>query len=295
MPTFTLNGTPVELVPQERGAFDWLAGQVYRRMHEGVPIPGMLTMIADAGVKAQNLPTTDPRIQAALWTLWQMGIASSRVEGEGDARQVKWEKGEHPDLDSRPAVEHFNEEGIREGRALAAGLVIVHGRRIRVNGVEMPVKVNNIDLIRAQSAELEKRRTDPKQDPSLPAAAYVAELLSQGSDQNDLRLRAALELAADLGIRSLVIDGAARQMRIEGFNEQAALAAAYFQGAPAEHFQAAINRASTLNRMAQELAKQAGAATPNAAARPQGKAPAQAPGTAAAGPAAAAPFKRRRR
>jgi hypothetical protein len=62
-----------------------------------------------------------------------------------------------------------------------------------------------------------------------------------------------------------------------------------------EHFQAAINRASTLNRMAQELAKQAGAATPNAAGRPQGKAPAQAPGTAAGGPAAAAPFKRRRR
>ena len=92
-----------------------------------------------------------------------------------------------------------------------------------------------------------------------------------------------------------MIDGAARQLRIEGFNEQAALAAAYFQGAPVEHFQAAINRASTLNRMAQELAKQAGAATPNGAGRPQGKAPAQAPGTAAGGPAAAAPFKRRRR
>jgi hypothetical protein len=62
-----------------------------------------------------------------------------------------------------------------------------------------------------------------------------------------------------------------------------------------EHFQAAINRASTLNRMAQELAKQAGAATPNTAARPQGKAPVPAPGTAAAGPAAGDAFKRRRR
>jgi phosphohistidine phosphatase len=198
MPTFTLNGTPVELVPQDRGAFDWLAGQVYRRMHDGIPLPGMLTMIADAGVKVQNLPATDPRIQAALWTLWQMGIASSRIEGEGDGRQVKWEKGEHPDLDSRPAMEHFTEEGIREGRALAAGLVIVHGRRIRVNGVEMPVKVNNIDLIRAQTAELQKRHTDQNQHPSLLAAAYVAELLTQGADQSDLRLRAALELAAAL-------------------------------------------------------------------------------------------------
>lgn len=189
-------------------------------------------------------------------------------------------------------MEHFTEEGIREGRALAAGLVIVHGRRIRVNGVEMPVKVNNIDLIRAQTAELEKRRTDPKQDPSVTAAAYVAELLAQGSDQNDLRLRAALELAADFGVHSLVVDGAARQMRIDGFNEQAALAAAYFQRLPVEQFQAAINRASTLNRMAQELAKQPGAAKTGTAVRPAGKAPAETP---AAGPAAAGGFKRRRR
>jgi hypothetical protein len=189
-------------------------------------------------------------------------------------------------------MEHFTEEGIREGRALAAGLVIVHGRRIRVNGVEMPVKVNNIDLIRAQTAELEKRRTDPKQDPSVTAAAYVAELLAQGSDQNDLRLRAALELAADFGVHSLVVDGAARQMRIDGFNEQAALAAAYFQRLPVDQFQAAINRASTLNRMAQELAKQPGAAKTGNAVRPAGKAPAETP---AAGPAAACGFKRRRR
>ena len=295
MPTFTLNGTPVELVPQERGAFDWLAGQVYRRMHDGIPLPGMLTMIADAGVKVQNLPTTDPRIQAALWTLWQMGIASSRIEGEGDGRQVKWEKGEHPDLDSRPAMEHFTEEGIREGRALAAGLVIVHGRRIRVNGVEMPVKVNNVDLIRAQTAELQKRHTDPNQHPSLLAAAYVAELLTQGADQSDLRLRAALELAADFGVRSLVVDAATRQMRIDGFNEQAGLAAAYFQRLPEDQFRKAAADIATLNRMAQELANQAGAAKSTAAGRPAGKAPAQTPAAAAAGPAAAGGFKRRRR
>jgi hypothetical protein len=122
----------------------------------------------------------------------------------------------------------------------------------------MHVKINNIELIKAQAAEMEKRRLDPKHDPAMAAASYLAELLSQGADQNDLRLRAAIELAADLGIRSLFIDAATRQLRIEGFNEQAALAAAYFQGAPVEQFQSAILRAQTLNKMALENAQKSG-------------------------------------
>lgn len=258
MPTFTLNGTAIELEPQTRESFAWLAGQVYRRLHEGPPLPAILTVFAHEGTTTQALPTTDGRIQAILWTLWQIGIASARVEGVGEKREVKWEKGEHANIDTRPIIEHFTEEGITDGRALAAGLVVVAGRHVKVNGVEMHVKINNIELIKAQAAEMEKRRLDPKHDPAMAAASYLAELLSQGADQNDLRLRAAVELAADLGIRSLFIDAATRQLRIEGFNEQAALAAAYFQGAPVEQFQSAILRAQTLNKMALENAQKSG-------------------------------------
>jgi hypothetical protein len=258
MPTFTLNGTAIELEPQTRESFAWLAGQVYRRLHEGPPLPAILTVFAHEGTTTQALPTTDGRIQAILWTLWQIGIASARVEGVGEKREVKWEKGEHANIDTRPIIEHFTEEGITDGRALAAGLVVVAGRHAKVNGVEMHVKINNIELIKAQAAEMEKRRLDPKHDPAMAAASYLAELLSQGADQNDLRLRAAIELAADLGIRSIFIDAATRQLRIEGFNEQAALAAAYFQGAPVEQFQSAILRAQTLNKMALENAQKSG-------------------------------------
>lgn len=258
MPTFTLNGTAIELEPQTRESFAWLAGQVYRRLHEGPPLPAILTVFAHEGTTTQALPTTDGRIQAILWTLWQIGIASARVEGVGEKREVKWEKGEHANIDTRPIIEHFTEEGTTDGRALAAGLVVVAGRHVKVNGVEMHVKINNIELIKAQAAEMEKRRLDPKHDPAMAAASYLAELLSQGADQNDLRLRAAIELAADLGIRSLFIDAATRQLRIEGFNEQAALAAAYFQGAPVEQFQSAILRAQTLNKMALENAQKSG-------------------------------------
>lgn len=258
MPTFTLNGTAIELEPQTRESFTWLAGQVYRRLHEGAPLPAILTVFAHEGTTTQALPTTDGRIQAILWTLWQIGIASARVEGEAEKREVKWEKGEHANIDTRPIIEHFTEEGMTDGRALAAGLVVVAGRHIKVNGIEMHVKINNIELIRAQAAEMEKRRIDPKHDSAMAAASYLAELLSQGADQNDLRLRAAVELAADLGIRSLFVDSATRQLRIEGFNEQAALAAAFFQGAPVEHFQAAINRAQALNKMALENAQKSG-------------------------------------
>ncbi|NBX32302.1 MAG: hypothetical protein EBR07_06165, partial [Planctomycetes bacterium] len=128
MPTFTLNGTAIELEPQTRESFAWLAGQVYRRLHEGPPLPAILTVFAHEGTTTQGLPTSDARIQAILWTLWQIGIASARVEGDGDKREVKWDKGEHANIDTRPIIEHFTEEGINEGRALAAGLVVVAGR-----------------------------------------------------------------------------------------------------------------------------------------------------------------------
>ena len=77
MPTFTLNGTAIELEPQTRESFAWLAGQVYRRLHEGPPLPAILTVFAHEGTTTQGLPTNDARIQAILWTLWQIGIASA--------------------------------------------------------------------------------------------------------------------------------------------------------------------------------------------------------------------------
>lgn len=261
-PVFTLNGNPVPLEPQDRSAFMWLASQAYRRIHEGPPIPATLTVLLHEGTATQGLPTTDARIQAILWTLWQLGISGARVEGEGEQRTAKWDRGTHPNIDTRPVVEHFTEEGILEGRALASAFAIANSRSIRINGNEMPVRVSNMALLQAQSAEIERRRTDPSHDPAMAAASYVAELLSGGSDQSDLRLRAALEIAADLGIRSMVIDAPSRQLRIDGFSEQAALAVAFLQGLPATEFKAALGRVQMLNRIAADqsrmLAEKAG-------------------------------------
>jgi hypothetical protein len=296
-PVFLLNGAPVALEPQDRGAFTWLAAQVYRRIHEGQvppPIPALLTVIAHEGVTAQGLPAADARVQACMLVMWAFGIKAARVEGEGDGRQVKWEKGEHANIDARPVIEHFTEQGIREGRALASALLVASSRRIRINGIEVPVRINNMELLQAQAPELEKRRKDPAHDPAMAAAAYVAELLSAGADQGDLRLRAALEFAGDLGIRSMVIDAPTRQLRIDGFNEQAALAGAYLQGVPVEQFQAALTRVQTLNRMAEDqsrLIEQQARGQGPGATRAQAMVSPMPPKVASAG----VPVKRRRR
>ena len=292
-PVFTLNGTQVTLEPQDRSAYMWLAAQVYRQLHDGPPLPALLTVLAHEGTTTQGLPTTDARIQAVLWTMWQLGICGARVEGEGDAKQAKWDKGSQPDIDGRPVGEHFTEEGILDGRALAASLMIGMVRRIRVNGIEMPVRINNMQLLQAQLPEVEKRRADPGHDPAMPAAAYVAELLAGGSDQNDLRLRAALEFAADLGVRSMVVDAATRQLRLDGFSEQAALASAFLQGLPPDQFKAALGRVQMLNRVAAEqgkaMAERAGGKGPEA-----DRARAMASASAPSGPPKD-PFRRRRR
>jgi len=145
---------------------------------------------------------------------------------------------------------------------------VAAARKLRINGNDVDVKISNLELLTAQAAEVEKRRKDPSHDPAMAAAAYVAELLSGGSDQNDLRLRAAVEIAADLGIRSMLVDAPTRQLRIDGFNEQAALAAAFFQNAPPEQLKAALTRVQTLNRMAEDqsrmIAQQAAGAGPKA-------------------------------
>jgi hypothetical protein len=142
---------------------------------------------------------------------------------------------------------------------------------------------------KTKAAEIEKRRKDPSHDPAMSAATYIAELLSGGADQNDLRLRAALEVAADLGIRAIAIDPAQRTLRIEGFNEQAALATAFLQGAPVEQFKAALTRVQTLNRMATDQAKIVAKQ-----GQPAGKQRAASPPPPAVA-SAQVPYKRRRR
>jgi hypothetical protein len=296
MPTFKLNGAEVELVPQERDSFSWLASQVYRRIHEGPPIPAILTVFAHEGIATQGLAPTDHRIQAILWTLWQLGIGSASVEGEGTGRQAKWERGQHESIDGKPVQDLFVGECLRDGRALACGLMVATARKVRINGQDLEVKVNNLELIKAQAAEVEKRRRDPNHDPAMAAASYVAELLAGGSDQNDLRLRAAVEIAADLGIRSMLVDAASRQLRIDGFNEQAALAAAFFQNAPPEQFKAALTRIQTLSRMAEDqsrmIAQQAAGAGPKAKAAQAMASPGPAGGQSAT---ASPTFRPRRR
>jgi len=171
--------------------------------------------------------------------------------------------------------------------------MIATNRSVRINGVELAIRPVNLELLQAQGAELQKRMQPGKEDASLTAARYVAELLAQGATDKDLRLRAALELAADLGIRSMLVDAPSRQLRIEGFNEQAALAAAYLQGLTGEQFDLALKRIQTLNQVAQETARRLAeqARTGNAKAAAIAPKPQQQAAPATAG----APVKRRRR
>jgi hypothetical protein len=298
MPQFTLNGTPVELVPQDREVFTWLANQIYRRLHaeKGPPLPGLLAMMALDAPK-QQIALDDARPQAVMWTLYQLGF--NAVTHDEAAGQVHWVKGPHEDVSRIPFVQHFSAEGVRNGRALAAALSVVLQRSIRVNGTEMPVRIVDFELLKAQAEELKKRHTSEQADLSLAAARYVAELISSGAGTHDLRLRAALEMAADLGIRSLVLDSANSQVRIDEFNEMAALAAAFFQNVPVEQFEGAIKRAQALSAAAAETNRKVAA---QAATQPSRIGPG---GAGAAAPAPGSPanqpqridlaFKRRRR
>ena len=296
-PTFTINGSAVTLVPQAREPFSWLASQVYRHLHDGAPLPALLGMLAHEGTTTQSLPPEDARIQAILWTLRQLGLAGLKVEGEGADRKVSWERGTHPGINGTPVADCFTPEGIADGRAMAAALVVAGSRAMHINGTDVKVHINNLELVKAQAAEMAKRQADPSHDPCMAASRYVAELMNDGAGPEDLRLRAAIELAADLGVRALFVDTVNRQLRIAAFSREASIAAAFLQGVPVEQFPAVLARADTLHKAAEDagkkLAGQMTAAQRAAAGTGQSRTGA-APAKAGAAPAAA-PVRRRRR
>lgn len=286
-PAFTLNGTSIPLAPQAREHFAWLASQVYRQIHRGsngpVPLPALLTMVAHEGTTAQGIGTDDPRIQAILLTLHQLGIGTASVQGEGADRQAKWEKGSHKGIDGQPILDCFSEAGIADGRALAAALAIAGARRININGTDIPVRINDVELMKAQVAEVQKRRQDESHHASMAAARYIAELVTEGAGPNDLRLRAALEIAADLGLRALAVDTVNRSLRIAAFSREAAMAAAFLQGAPVEQLPGILAQVDAMQKSAEETAKrlaaQQGGSAGGAATAP-GSAGKERPGTA---------------
>jgi hypothetical protein len=292
-PTFTINGSAVTLVPQAREPFSWLASQVYRHLHGGAPLPALLGMLAHEGLTTQSLPPEDARVQAILWTLRQLGLSGLRVEGEGADRKVTWERGTHPGIDGTPVADCFTPEAIADGRAMAAALVVAGSRAMHINGTDVKVHINNLELVQAQAAEVARRQADPSHDPCMAASRYVAELMNDGAGPEDLRLRAAIELAADLGVRALFVDTVNRQLRIAAFSREASLAAAFLQGVPAEQFPAVLARADTLHKAAEDagrkLAEQMTAAQ-RATRGAGGAAPAR-----NAGAPAGAPVRRRRR
>ncbi|NDC64867.1 MAG: hypothetical protein EBZ59_13015 [Planctomycetia bacterium] len=262
MPRFELDGETFDLQPQPAETFRWLASQVYRRMHDGTPLPAMLVVLAHHGRRREGFPVTDQRVQAIVWTLWQMGIGSARIEGEGADRQAKWDRGEQPAIDSRPIMENFTADGERDGRALAAALLVAQARRIAVNGIDMPVRLGPIEALKDQGKVFETRQAAaPQQPPFLTAAACLVDLLGHGAEPNDPRVVAALEIAGDLGIRAIDVDYANRQVRISGFNEQAVLAAAYFQGAPASDMPMIAARAQAMTKAAMDAAGEGGPGT----------------------------------
>ncbi|MFM8817711.1 MAG: hypothetical protein ACKOHI_07530, partial [Phycisphaerales bacterium] len=285
----------VPLVPQAREPFSWLASQVYRHLHDGAPLPALLGMLAHEGLTTQSLPPQDARIQAILWTLWQLGLTGLTVEGEGADRKVTWERGTHPGINGTPVADCFSAEAIADGRAMAAALVVAGSRAMHINGTDVKVHINNLELVKAQAAEVAKRQADPSHDPCMAASRYVAELMNDGAGPEDLRLRAAIELAADLGVRALFVDTVNRQLRIAAFSREASLTAAFLQGVPAEQFPAVLSRADTLHKAAEDAGRKL-AEQMTAAQRAAGGVAAAKTGAAPARPAPpATPVRRRRR
>ena len=295
VPTFTISGSAVPLVPQAREPFSWLASQVYRHLHDGAPLPALLGMLAHEGLTTQSLSPQDARIQAILWTLWQLGLTGLKVEGEGADRKVTWERGTHAGINGTPVADCFSAEAIADGRAMAAALVVAGSRAMHINGTDVKVHINNLELVKAQAAEVAKRQADPSHDPCMAASRYVAELMNDGAGPEDLRLRAAIELAADLGVRALFVDTVNRQLRIAAFSREASLAAAFLQGVPVEQFPAVLSRADTLHKAAEDAGRKL-AEQMTAAQRAAGGVLAAKAGADPAKPApAATPVRRRRR
>lgn len=257
MAEIMLNGQPVALTVQPQEQLGLLGQSLIPLIDAGHEIAASLAGIVVEALR-QGLATTDPKVQAPLWLLHEMGVRELTAPAEGHGSIDRILSAEER---ARDTSDPYSPGNMATGRALATALHNVATRMCSLNGEERRVRLFPQDkVVPAIQAVIDMRRLN--EPIHITTTRAIATLLVSGTPPQDERIEVLLGLASDLGVVALSVDGATSTITFESeFSEANAVASAYLQGGGVQGVQGARQRIRYLN------SQMRGAAT---AAVPQG-------------------------
>jgi hypothetical protein len=266
MASIKLNGEVVPLSIQSQETIGALAIALLPLIAARQGIVGAIGGVVAHGL-GQKIAPTDPKIQAALWLLHELGVRSIRIDiggSQGAVDEVLPEEDR-----ARDTSDPFSPGNIATGRAMAFALSNLATRQFALNGEIREVKLLQREkMAGAMQAIVDMRRLN--EPIHLTSTRALAVLIASGAGPSDERVEAVVSLLSDLGVPGITVDSSTNTITFEGpFSEANAAASAYLQGGGAEGVKAARARVRFLNEQAAKAsAGGAPGARASAVARP---------------------------
>ncbi len=200
-----------------------------------------------------ELAPTDPKIQACLWLLHEMGIRALTVAPGGSGGSV--DKVLTEEERARDSSDPYSLGNIATGRALAVSLANASTRTFTLNGEVREVKLLPRDKMEpAIQAVVDMRRLN--EPIHITTTRALASMIAGGIAKDDERIDAIVTLNSDLGVAGISIDVATSTITFDGlFSEANAAAAAFLQGGGADGVAGSRQRIRQLNLQMQNAAK----------------------------------------
>ncbi len=244
MATMMLNQEEVPLAIQSQEIIGTLAIAVLPLIAAKQGIVASLGGILAHGLK-EGVATVDPKIQAPLWLLHELGVRAITVEVGGSAGSV--DKVVPEEERARDTSDPFSPGNIATGRAMAVALANLSSRQFVLNGEVRQVRLLEREkMAGAMQAVVDIRRLN--EPIHLTTTRALATLIASGVPTDDERVDAVVSLLSDLGVPGITVDPGTTTITFEGpFSEANAACSAYLQGGGPAGVAAARARIKHLN------------------------------------------------
>lgn len=252
MASIKLNGEVVHLQPQAREDFLKLSQVVYANMKEERGVDAIIAQVLfDARSKDQPLESNV--VQTCLWALSDLGVRDLSLNLE--EKKIEVREAEVTDM-RRGDCRAYGTANIESGRAYIGALSNVQQRRVRINGEIVRAFPQPKEEVEKVIKQIEANRL-LNEDILFTAIRAIGAFIQQGKNMESAEYRAAVEIAAGLGVAEIVIDTANNKLILRGLNEHNAAAMVLLQGGDHAKVQLVRERLRKLAEKMQELAGQA--------------------------------------
>ena len=284
MPSLILNEESVALIEQEPVSFKQFAEMAFPQCVAMFEIPrerryiGMLPAAFIVQRRREGTEWSDPLLQVALWNLHDLGVkrlsfgaeaaaatpADQRPDGDPEDF-IRFDEVEGTDMATGRASS-INFSTVSSGRAYIAALNSVIHRLFDLNGRVIEVGVRPRPELEKVAQMISQARQN-EEGLLFATARTLGAMLRQGKEIEDVEVRSAIELLANMGCTGVVIDTVAGRLNFTGFSLMAALSSALLQGLAWEQLQGVRKNVELLQ---QQLQKEGGAPVAPATAAPIG-------------------------